>query len=96
MQGYNWQGGEGGLPLFWFCGTFSLKSQDEGIDRMPVSLTDDTSLAGAVSIAETRIRILNYCSKLKKLSEKEKIKQSGGTTTEMKGGKKLAGNCSFQ
>lgn len=68
MQGYIWQGGEEGLPLFWFCGTFSLKSQDEGIEKMPVSLTDDTSLAGAVSVAEIRIIILNYYSKFK-LSE---------------------------
>lgn len=73
MQGYIPQGGEGDLLLFWFCGILSFNSQDKGIGRMPVSLTDDTSLAGAVSIAETRIIILNYCSKLKTLSEKEKV-----------------------
>lgn len=73
MQGYIWQGGEGGLSLFWFCGTFSFNRQDEGIERMPVSLTDDTSLAGAVSVKETRIIILNYFSKLGKLFEKEKV-----------------------
>lgn len=68
-----WQGGEGGVPLFWFCGTFSFNRQDEGIVRMSVSLTDDTSLAGAMSVEETRIIILNYFSKLRKLSEKQKV-----------------------
>lgn len=73
MQGYIWQGGEGSLPLFWFCGTFSFNRQDEGIETMPVSLADNTNLAAAVSVEETRIIILNNFSKLKKLSDKEKV-----------------------
>lgn len=39
---------------------------------MLVSLTDDTELAGPVSVAETRIVILNDFAKLQKWSEKEK------------------------
>lgn len=74
MQGYIWQGGEGSLPLFCFYGAFSFNSHDEGIERMPVPLTDDTSLARAVSVAETRIIILSDCPKCKKLSEKDGTK----------------------
>lgn len=45
-----------------------FNSQHEGIERMPVSLTGDTSPAGAVSVVETKIIILNYCPNLKRLS----------------------------
>lgn len=39
---------------------------------MPVSLPDDTQLAGTVSVAETTILILNDFAKLEKWSEEEK------------------------
>ena len=45
---------------------------------MPVSLTDDTKLAGTVSVAETRIIILKDSAKLDKWSEKEKDETKWG------------------
>lgn len=41
---------------------------------MLVLLTDDTELAGPVSVAETRIIILNYFAKRQKWSEKDETK----------------------
>lgn len=45
---------------------------DEGIEKVAVKLTEDTKLAGTVSITETRVLILNDSAKLEKWSEKEK------------------------